>query len=223
MPLLNVLNGGAHADNNVDIQEFMVAPVGAASFSDALRMGAEIYHHLKKVCGAKGLATAVGDEGGFAPNLGSDEEALVLLAEAVGAAGYRLGDDVVFALDVAASEFYRDGAYQFGGQALDAAAMIDFYAGLAERWPLFSIEDGLNEDDWAGWAALTERLGDRVQLVGDDLFVTNVTRLQRGIDEEQAISLIVNGYAKEVLNQLPMEFAVEAQKLLEISLEGSVG
>ncbi len=191
VPLLNVLNGGAHADNNVDIQEFMVAPVGAGSFSDALRMGAEIYHHLKKVCGAKGLATAVGDEGGFAPNLGSDEEALVLLAEAVGAAGYRLGDDVVFALDVAASEFYRDGAYQFGGQALDAAAMIDFYAGLAERWPLFSIEDGLNEDDWAGWAALTERLGDRVQLVGDDLFVTNVTRLQRGIDEGVGNSILI--------------------------------
>ncbi len=191
VPMLNVLNGGAHADNNVDIQEFMVAPVGAATFSEALRMGAEIYHCLKSVCRKRGLATAVGDEGGFAPNLGSNEEALELLAEAVSGAGYRVGADVLFSLDVAASELYEDGTYGLGGERLDSAAMVEFYAGLADRWPLYSIEDGLDENDWAGWKALTDRLGDKVQLVGDDLFVTNVERLGRGIEEGVGNSILI--------------------------------
>ena len=191
VPLLNVLNGGAHADNNVDIQEFMVAPVGAETFSEALRMGVEIYHSLKKVCRQRKLATAVGDEGGFAPNLASNEEALELLAEAVGSAGYVLGSDVLFALDVAASELSEGGVYRLGGEELDAAGMVDFYAGLVDRWPLFSIEDGLDENDWEGWKALNARLGDRVQLVGDDLFVTNTERLQRGIDEAAANSILI--------------------------------
>jgi enolase len=191
VPMMNVLNGGAHADNNVDIQEFMLAPVGASSFAEALRVGAECYHSLKAVCKARGLATAVGDEGGFAPNLESNEAALALIVEAIEAAGYSMGSDVVLALDVAASEFYSDGAYQMGGETLDAAAMVEFYAGLCDRYPLYSIEDGLHEDDWAGWKLLTERLGDKVQLVGDDLFVTNVKRLQRGLDEGVANSILV--------------------------------
>ena len=156
VPFLNVLNGGAHADNNVDIQEFMIAPVGAATFSDALRCGAETYHHLKKIIKGRGLATGVGDEGGFAPNLDSNEAALALVAEAVEKAGYTLGEDVVLALDVAATEFFRDGAYHFEGEARSAADMVAYYAGLTERYPLLSIEDGLDENDWAGWKALTE-------------------------------------------------------------------
>ena len=191
VPLLNVLNGGAHADNNVDIQEFMLAPVGAHSFSEALQMGAEVYHSLKGVLKKRGLSTSVGDEGGFAPNLGSNEEALELLSAAVEAAGYHPGSDIQFALDVAASEFYRDGAYQMGGEKLDAAAMVEFYAGLVERYPLFSIEDGLAEDDWEGWELLTRRLGSRIQLVGDDLFVTNSARLQMGLDRKVANSILV--------------------------------
>jgi enolase len=191
VPLMNVLNGGAHADNNVDIQEFMLAPVGATSFAEALRMGTECYHSLKKVCKSRGLATAVGDEGGFAPNLESNEAALALIAEAIGEAGYTLGEDVVLALDVAASEFCEDGAYKMGGETLDAAAMVEFYAGLCERYPLYSIEDGLHEDDWEGWKLLTERLGEKVQLVGDDLFVTNVKRLQKGLDMDVANSILV--------------------------------
>jgi enolase len=208
VPLMNVLNGGAHADNNVDIQEFMIAPVGADSFSEALRCGAEVFHSLKGVLQARGLSTGVGDEGGFAPNLGSNEEALELLTEAVTAAGYQPGENVFFALDVAASEFHEDGGYQLGDRVLDAEGMVSFYEGLAERYPLFSIEDGLNEDDWDGWKLLTDRLGDRVQLVGDDLFVTNVTRLQRGLDMGVANSLLVKvnqiGTLSETLDAIHM-------------------
>ena len=191
VPMMNVLNGGAHADNNVDIQEFMLAPVGAESFAEALRIGAECYHSLKAVCKARGLATAVGDEGGFAPNLESNEAALALIVEAIEKAGYEMGTDVVLALDVAASEFYEDGIYKMGGESLDAAAMVEFYAGLCERYPLYSIEDGLHEDDWEGWKLLTERLGGQVQLVGDDLFVTNVHRLQKGLDLGVGNSILV--------------------------------
>jgi len=191
VPMMNVLNGGAHADNNVDIQEFMLAPVGASSFAEALRCGTEIYHTLKKILQGRGLATGVGDEGGFAPNLGSNAEALDLLAEAVTAAGYGLGEDVLLALDVAASEFHKDGIYTIDGEQKDAAAMVAYYAGLAERYPLYSIEDGLDENDWAGWKQLTDALGDKVQLVGDDLFVTNVKRLQRGLNEGVANAILI--------------------------------
>lgn len=191
VPMMNVLNGGAHADNNVDIQEFMVAPVGAPTFSEALRWGAEIFHTLKKVLQKRGLATGVGDEGGFAPNLGSNEEALALLVEAIEAAGYTPGVQVKLALDVAASEFYEDGAYHIGGEAKSAEQMVDFYADLCEKYPLYSIEDGLDENDWAGWTLLTERLGGAVQLVGDDLFVTNTTRLQTGIDKGAGNAILI--------------------------------
>ncbi|MCB9780348.1 MAG: phosphopyruvate hydratase [Alphaproteobacteria bacterium] len=191
VPMLNVLNGGAHADNNVDIQEFMLAPAGFDTFGEALRAGVECYHHLKKVCHARGLSTAVGDEGGFAPNLSSNEAALELLAEAVEKAGYRLGEQVFLALDVAASEFCKDGAYTFEGQPRDAAWMVEYYAGLVGKYPLYSIEDGLDENDWDGWKALTTALGGKVQLVGDDLFVTNVQRLRRGIDQGVGNSILV--------------------------------
>ncbi|MCB9666103.1 MAG: phosphopyruvate hydratase [Alphaproteobacteria bacterium] len=193
VPLMNILNGGAHADNNVDIQEFMICPVGAPTFAEALRMGTEVYHHLKAVLKKKGLSTAVGDEGGFAPDLPSNRAALEVIAEAVAKAGYTLGDDIVLALDVAASELYRDGAYHLAGEGrtLSAEEMVGFYAELADAFPLVSIEDGLAEDDWAGWAALTAGLGHRVQLVGDDLFVTNTARLQRGIDERSANAILV--------------------------------
>jgi enolase len=208
VPMLNVLNGGAHADNNVDIQEFMVAPVGAPTFSEGLRWGVEIYHHLKKVLQKRGLATGVGDEGGFAPNLASNDAALDLLIEAIQAAGYEPGRDVQLALDVAASEFFTDGAYHMGGEALSSADMVEFYARLAERFPLYSIEDGLDENDWDGWKALTGRLGGSVQLVGDDLFVTNVERLSRGIDEGagNAILIKVNqiGTLSETLDAIAM-------------------
>jgi len=189
--MLNVLNGGSHADNNVDIQEFMIVPVGANSFSEALRCGAEVFHTLKGVIGGRGLATGVGDEGGFAPNLGSNEDALELLAEAVGKAGYDLGKDVVLALDVAASEFHTDGVYSIDGGQKSAQEMVEYYAGLCERFPLFSIEDGLDENDWDGWAALTQALGETVQLVGDDLFVTNVDRLSRGIESNVANAVLI--------------------------------
>lgn len=191
VPMMNVLNGGSHADNNVDIQEFMVAPIGAPTFAEGLRCGTEVFHTLKKVIQGRGLATGVGDEGGFAPNLGSNEEALELLAEAVEKAGYALGKDVVLALDVAASEFHKDGLYHIDGEDKDAAAMIAYYQGLAERFPLFSIEDGLDENDWDGWAALTAAMGESVQLVGDDLFVTNVDRLGQGIDSNTANSILI--------------------------------
>ena len=210
VPLMNILNGGAHADNNVDVQEFMVAPVGANSFREGLRWGVEIYHHLKAVLKKRGLATGVGDEGGFAPNLGSNVEALDLILQAIEAAGFRAGDDVVLALDVAASEFHRDGKYHLGGEKATWSSdqLIDWYEGLAARYPLFSIEDGLAEDDWAGWAAITRRLGDRVQLVGDDLFVTNVERLSRGIREGVGNSILVKvnqiGTLSETLDAVEM-------------------
>jgi enolase len=193
LPMANVLNGGVHADNNLDLQEFMICPVGQASFADAIRAVAEVYQALKTVLQARGLATAVGDEGGFAPRLDSNEEALALLVEAIGKAGYEPGPEVAIALDPAASEFFRDGRYELAGEqrTLDAAGLVDLYAGWADRYPIVSIEDGMAEDDWDGWALLTERLGSRIQLVGDDLFVTNVKRLQEGIDRGIANSILV--------------------------------
>jgi enolase len=208
VPLMNVINGGAHADNNLDVQEFMVVPAGFDSFVDALRCGTEIFHTLKKVLKDKGLNTAVGDEGGFAPNLGSNDEALALLALAVEKAGYKLGEQVFFALDVAASEVYKDGRYGFGGKQLSAGEVVDWYAGLAARFPLVSIEDGLAEDDWAGWKQLTDTLGGKVQLVGDDLFCTNTTRLARGIEGGIANAILVKvnqiGTLTETLDAIEM-------------------
>ena len=208
VPLLNVLNGGAHADNNVDIQEFMLVPAGAPTFTEALRMGTETFHALKGVLKKRGLATAVGDEGGFAPNLASNDEALSLLVEAIEKAGYRPGEDIHLALDVAASEFHKADGYHLGGEVLDAAGMVDFYAGLCARFPLVSIEDGLDENDWAGWRLLNERLGGQVQLVGDDLFVTNTARLARGIEERSANSILVKvnqiGSLTETLESISM-------------------
>ncbi|WP_134687332.1 phosphopyruvate hydratase [Brevibacillus migulae] len=193
VPMMNILNGGKHADNTVDIQEFMVMPVGAESFSQALRMGAEIFHSLKKVLNAKGLNTAVGDEGGFAPNLKSNEEAITTILEAIKAAGYEAGKDVFIALDVAATEMYKDGKYHFEGEGVVKSTdeMIEFYAELASKYPIISIEDGLSEDDWDGWKKLTERLGKQVQLVGDDLFVTNTERLARGIESSTGNSILI--------------------------------
>jgi len=208
VPLLNVVNGGAHADNNVDIQEFMLVPAGAASFSEALRMGTETYHALKAVLKKRGLATAVGDEGGFAPNVESNEAALALLVEAIVAAGYRPGVDIWLALDVAASEFKHDDGYHIDGKVLDAAGMVEYYAGLVEKYPLVSIEDGLDQDDWEGWRLLTARLGAKVQLVGDDLFVTNTARLSRGIAEGCGNSILVKvnqiGSLTETLEAIEM-------------------
>ncbi|MFN2433666.1 MAG: phosphopyruvate hydratase [Gemmatimonadota bacterium] len=193
VPLLNVLNGGAHADNNVDVQEFMLVPAGAGSFSESLRSGAEIYQALKSVLRERGLATAVGDEGGFAPDLGSNVEALELLVEAVGRAGYDAGEDVALALDVAATELEDGGRYRLGegGAAVAAAGVVDVFRGWAERFPLVSLEDGLGEDDWEGWGTLTRALGQRLQLVGDDLFVTNAARLERGIRDGVANAILV--------------------------------
>jgi len=192
-PFANILNGGAHADNSVDLQEFMVAPVGAPTFADGIRAVAEIYHRLKQDLHAAGLSTAVGDEGGFAPELASNEEALKLIVGAISAAGYRPGDEVAIALDPAASEFYRDGAYRLVGEGrtLSAAELVELYAGWVDRYPIVSIEDGVAEDDWEGWKLLTDRLGDRVQLVGDDLFVTNVARLREGIERGIASSILI--------------------------------
>ncbi|HVV77053.1 MAG TPA: phosphopyruvate hydratase [Mycobacteriales bacterium] len=191
VPMMNILNGGAHADNNVDIQEFMIAPVGAATYSDALRSGAEVYHALKSVLQGRGLSTTVGDEGGFAPNLPSNREALDLIVEAIDKAGYSPGTDVALALDVAATEFFNDGAYQFEGAAYSAEQMSAYYEELLASYPIVSIEDPLAEDDWAGWVSLTAAVGDRVQLVGDDLFVTNPERLGRGVKESAANALLV--------------------------------
>ena len=191
VPMMNILNGGAHADTNVDIQEFMIAPIGAPSFREALRSGAEVYHALKSVLKSRGLATGVGDEGGFAPDLESNRAALDLIAEAIDKAGYQLGKDVVLALDVAATEFCTDGSYTFEGQQKTAAEMTAYYAGLVDAYPIVSIEDPLDEDDWDGWRTITDQLGSRTQLVGDDLFVTNVERLQRGITGGQANALLV--------------------------------
>jgi enolase len=194
VPMMNVLNGGAHASNNVDVQEFMIVPVGADGFEDALRMGVEVFHALKKVLAKQHLSTAVGDEGGFAPSLASNEAALDALMAGIGEAGYEAGQDVVIALDPAASEFYEDGAYLFkkgGGQRRTSAEMIELYRSWVERYPIVSIEDGLAEDDWDGWLALTDALGDKIQIVGDDLFVTNVDRLVKGIDGGVANAILV--------------------------------
>lgn len=192
-PMMNIINGGQHADNSVDVQEFMVMPLGFDRFSDALRAGVEIFHNLKKVLSSKGLATTVGDEGGFAPNLGSNQEALDLIMQAIESAGYRPGEQVWLALDVASTEFYdeKTGKYSIDGKQLSSDEMVEFLAGWCAKYPICSIEDGCSEDDWAGWKKLTERLGDKVQLVGDDLFVTNVQRLQRGIDEGIANSILI--------------------------------
>jgi len=193
VPLMNVLNGGAHADNKVDFQEFMVVPSGAETFSECLRMGAEVFHALKRTLHERGLATAVGDEGGFAPDLSSNEEALRMLIGGIEAAGYAPGEQVAIALDPAASEIYRDGAYvlEHEGRTLDAGELADYWADLVERYPIISIEDGMDEEDWAGWMTLTERLGSRVQLVGDDLFVTNTERLHRGIEAGVGNSILI--------------------------------
>ncbi|MCU7554858.1 phosphopyruvate hydratase [Alteromonas sp. ASW11-19] len=210
VPMMNIINGGEHADNNVDIQEFMVQPVGAASFKEALRMGAEIFHSLKKVLSAKGLNTAVGDEGGFAPNLSSNAEALAVIVEAVEAAGYKMNEDVTLALDCAASEFYKDGQYVLSGEnkSFDSEAFGDYLADLANQYPIVSIEDGLDESDWDGWASLTKKIGDKVQLVGDDLFVTNTKILTRGIENGIGNSILIKfnqiGSLTETLNAIKM-------------------
>jgi enolase len=196
VPMMNILNGGSHADNSIDFQEFMVMPLGAESFSEALRMGVEIFHHLKKVLADAGHSTNVGDEGGFAPNLGSNEEAIEIVLQAIEAAGYKPGEDVWIAMDAAASEFYNreTGMYEFhqsGGGNKTSEEMVNYWAEWTEKYPIISIEDGLDEDDWAGWKSLTAKIGEKVQLVGDDLFVTNETRLQRGIDDDTANSILI--------------------------------
>ena len=208
VPMMNILNGGAHADTNVDIQEFMIAPIGAESFKESLRWGAEIYHGLKSVLKKRGLATSIGDEGGFAPNLESNRAALDLIVEAVEKAGYKLGTQIALAMDVAATEFHENGAYKFEGKSLSAQEMITYYRGLVDAYPLVSIEDPLSEDDWEGWASITRELGERVQLVGDDLFVTNPTRLARGIEAKTANALLVKvnqiGTLTETLDAVSM-------------------
>jgi enolase len=212
VPMMNILNGGSHADNNVDIQEFMVMPVAAESFKEALRTGAEIYHNLKKVLTSKGLATGVGDEGGFAPNLGSNEEALQVIIEAIEAAGYKPGEEVMLAMDVAASEIFdkETGKYNLAGEGIvmTSAEMVDFYAGLVEKYPIISIEDGLDEEDWDGWKLMNDKLGSKIQIVGDDLFVTNVERLSRGIEAGSGNSILIKlnqiGSLTETLDTIQM-------------------
>ena len=214
VPMMNIINGGAHADNNVDIQEFMILPVGAPRFSEAVRAGAEIFHALRKVLHGRGLNTAVGDEGGFAPDLPSNRAALDTIAEAVEKAGFRLGEDILLGLDVASSEFYRDGVYRLDSEEreFDAASFADYLAGLVDAYPIITVEDGMAEDDWDGWKLLTERLGDRVQLVGDDLFVTNTRILSRGIEDGIANAILIKpnqiGTLTETLAAVDM--AVEA-------------
>ena len=208
VPMMNILNGGAHADTNVDIQEFMIAPIGANTFAEALRWGAEIYQNLKSVLKKRGLATSIGDEGGFAPNLESNRAALDLIVTAIEKAGYSVGNQVALAMDVAATEFFKDEKYQFEGSSLTADEMIAYYKGLADNYPLVSIEDPLSEDDWGGWADITSALGARLQLVGDDLFVTNPTRLARGIEAKTANALLVKvnqiGTLTETLDAVAM-------------------
>ncbi|HEX3432477.1 MAG TPA: phosphopyruvate hydratase [Solirubrobacteraceae bacterium] len=210
VPMMNVLNGGAHADNKVDFQEFMIVPCGAPTFSECLRMGAEVFHALKRTLHDRRLATAVGDEGGFAPDLDSNEDALKMLLQGIEAAGYRPGDDVAIALDPAASELYSDGAYvlEHEGRTLSADELADYWADLCARYPIVSIEDGMDEEDWAGWKALTKRIGDKVQLVGDDLFVTNTERLARGIEQGVANSILLKvnqiGTLSETLQAIAM-------------------
>ncbi|MGY2289019.1 phosphopyruvate hydratase [Pseudomonas sp. SDO528_S397] len=210
VPMMNIINGGEHADNNVDIQEFMVQPVGAKTFSEGLRMGTEIFHHLKAVLKARGLSTAVGDEGGFAPNLASNEDALKVISEAVANAGYTLGTDVTLALDCAASEFYEDGKYNLSGEGhvFTSEGFADYLKGLCERYPIISVEDGLDESDWAGWKILTDKIGEKIQLVGDDLFVTNTKILKEGIDKKIANSILIKfnqiGTLTETLEAIQM-------------------
>jgi enolase len=210
VPMMNIINGGEHADNNVDIQEFMVQPIGAKNFAEALRMGAEIFHTLKKVLQSKGLNTAVGDEGGFAPDLSSNEEALEVIAEAVEKAGYKMGSDVTLALDCASSEFYKDGAYHLSGEnkQFDSAGFAQYLAELSSRYPILSIEDGMDESDWDGWKQLTDLVGDKVQLVGDDLFVTNTKILKEGIDKSIGNSILIKfnqiGTLSETLDAIKM-------------------
>jgi len=210
VPLMNILNGGKHADNNLDIQEFMIVPAGAASFSEALRMGAEVYHTLKSVLKKRGLSVSIGDEGGFAPNLSTNEEALEVIVQAIEQAHYRPGEDVFLAMDPAASEFFKDGLYVFAAEGISRTAeeMVDFYADLANRFPIILLEDGLAEDDWDGWKLLTERLGNRLQIVGDDIFVTNRDRLKRGIDNGVANSILIKvnqiGTLSETLDTIEM-------------------
>lgn len=210
VPMMNILNGGEHADNNVDIQEFMIMPVGASSFGEGLQMGTEVFHHLRSVLRSKGLNTAVGDEGGFAPDLGSNEEALDVILEAIAKAGYKAGEDFQLALDVAATELYKDGKYVFAGQNVSRTTeeMIAFYAQLAKDYPIISIEDGLSEDDWQGWRELTRAIGDKIQLVGDDLFVTNTEKLSQGIETDTANSILIKvnqiGTLTETLDAIEM-------------------
>ncbi|WP_313450872.1 phosphopyruvate hydratase [Pseudomonas rhodesiae] len=210
VPMMNIINGGEHADNNVDIQEFMVQPVGAKTFSEGLRMGTEIFHHLKAVLKARGLSTAVGDEGGFAPNLASNEDALKVISEAVANAGYTLGTDVTLALDCAASEFYEDCKYNLSGegQVFNSEGFAEYLKGLTQRYPIISIEDGLDESDWDGWKILTDKIGEKIQLVGDDLFVTNTKILKEGIDKKIANSILIKfnqiGTLTETLEAIQM-------------------
>lgn len=213
VPMMNILNGGSHADNSIDFQEFMIMPVNARSFSEALRMGTEVFHHLKNVLKKKGMSTNVGDEGGFAPNMKSNEEAIVTVIEAIEKAGYRPGEDIYIAMDAAASEFYNaeEGMYHFKkstGDKLTSSQMVDYWVDWAKRYPILSIEDGLGEDDWDGWKLLTEKTGDKIQLVGDDLFVTNVDRLKQGIDKNIANSILVKvnqiGTLTETINAVQM-------------------
>jgi enolase len=208
--MMNILNGGKHADSSVDMQEFMCMPVGAETFSEALRMGSEVFHSLKKVLKDRGLSTGYGDEGGFAPNLGSNEEAIQVIVEAIEQAGYRPGDEIYIALDPACTELFEDGKYNLKGEGrvLTPAEMVDYWASLVNKYPIISIEDGLAEDDWEGWHLLTERIGDHVQLVGDDLFVTNTKRLARGIREQTANSILIKvnqiGTLTETLEAIEM-------------------
>jgi enolase len=210
VPMMNIINGGAHADNSLDVQEFMILPVGAPSLPEALRYGAEIFHTLKKILHDRGLATSVGDEGGFAPNLKSNEEALAVITEAVDKAGYKLGKDIYLGLDVASSEFFKDGKYHLEGEgrSFDPAGFADYLAGLVSRYPIITIEDGMAEGDWAGWKGLTEKLGKKVQLVGDDLFVTNTKILQEGIDKHIANAILIKvnqiGTLTETLEAIEM-------------------
>ena len=210
VPMMNIINGGAHADNSVDMQEFMILPVGAPSFSEALRYGTEVFHALKAVLAARGMNTAVGDEGGFAPDLSSNEEAIEVILQAIDKAGYRAGEDIYLGLDVASSEFYESGKYQLAseGRSFDAAGFSDYLAGWVDQYPIISIEDGMDESDWDGWAILTEQLGERIQLVGDDLFVTNTSILSRGIEQGVANSILIKfnqiGTLTETLDAISM-------------------
>jgi enolase len=210
VPMMNIINGGSHADNSVDIQEFMILPVGAPSFKEALRYGAEIFHTLKSVLSKKGYSTSVGDEGGFAPNLGSNQEALDVIAEAVELAGYTLGKDIFLGLDVASSEFYENGVYDLAseGKKYDSAGFVDYLAGLVDQYPIISIEDGMDENDWDGWKQLTDKIDGKIQLVGDDLFVTNTSILAEGIEKNIANSILIKvnqiGTITETLNAIKM-------------------